>query len=163
MLTNQTNPFNMVDPNQRDLRAWQPMNDGNGGYTMIDPHFWVRGQAGPQGTATFAASAASGSTQLVTLTLEANQIAPSACTLVLINHTDVAVSFTVAQTVNDFVAGTGTQTPIIFTSTTNVTAAGSESVQLTNPYTTDGPIIVTFTITAVSTLGGKVGAQLRWN
>lgn len=163
MIGNQTNPWNMVDPNQRQMRAWQPLADGNGGFTMIDPHFWVRGQAGPQGTATFPASSASGATETVTLALAGNQLPPATCTLLLINHADEPVSFTVSQTANDFVAGTGTQTPVIYTSTANVTSGGSASVQLASPFLTDGPVVVTFALTAASTNGGTVGAQIRWN
>ncbi len=153
----------LIDQGSMNFRPFWPTQDGQGVKMVEDAHFPYRGQEFVQEVATFAASSASGATKSVTLALPTNRDIPRSVTLVVINHADEPISFTVAQTVNDFVAGTGTVTPVIYTSTANVAAGGSATAIIQSPYTTDGPCVVTFALTAASTLGGNVGAQFRWN
>ena len=161
MLPNSRQP--LVDPGSRDYRTFWSTQDGQGVKMVEDAHFPYRGQEFVQEAATFAASSASGATQTVSLAMPTNRDIPRSVTLIVINHADEPISFTVAQTVNDFVAGSGTATPTIFTSVANVAAGASASAIIQSPFTTDGPCVVAFTLTAASTNGGKVGAQFRWN
>lgn len=155
-------PNQVLSNNERDFYAFQQTADGQGIYAMSDPHFYLRGQAGPQGTATFAASSASGTSQTVSLALPANQSPPEYAYIVLINHADATVNYSISQTVNDFVAGTGTVNPEIASGTAIAASGGSVTVLVHFPYTTDGALVVTFTAGAAMTNGGNVGAQLRW-
>ena len=153
----------MISPNEIPYREFWMTKDAQGAQMVEDAHFPYRGQEFAQEVATFSASSASGATESVTLALPTNRDIPRSVTLVVINHADEPISFTVAQTVSDFVAGTGAVTPTIYTSVANVAAGASASAIIQSPFTTDGPCVVTFTLTAASTNGGSVGAQFRWN
>ena len=159
----QTNGTDMMDQGTRDFKKFVKLNDDQGADMMVSPLFYVRGQAGPSDTATFAASAASGTTETATLTLPANVNPPEWVEVVLINHADAAVSVAFAQTVNDFVSGTGTLNPTLPVSVSSVAASGGvEQVLIQYPFTSDGALVVTFTASAAMTNGGNVGAQIRW-
>lgn len=156
------NPANIISPDEREWRAFQQTADGQGIHAMAGPHFYLRGQAGPQAIATFAAGSASNATQTENLSLPTTQSPPEYVYLVFINHADAAVNYSVSQTVNDFVAETGTVTPEIVSGTGIAASGGTQAALVRFPFTTDGPLVVTFTAAAAMTNGGKVGVQLRW-
>ena len=156
-------PRDLVAPEQRSYYAYQEAGDGQGSFATVPPSYYIRGKAGPQGTGTFAAAAASGTIVPITLSLsQGANLLPEYMQLVIVNHADAAVSFTVQQQIADFVAGTGTILSTLFSSTTDVQPNSAETVLLQFPWTAEGVLTVNLTATAAMTNGGNVGAQLRY-
>lgn len=157
------NGLQQVSPEQRTFYAFHQTKDGQGGFAVLSSHFDLRGQAIPDltGTASFAASSASGASETVNLKLPDNMDPPDHSQIIVINHTDVAVDWTLAQTVDDFVAGSGLAYPTLTQSQISLAAGASETTNFRFPFTMDGPLVLTFTLASASTNGGKVGAQIR--
>ena len=157
-----SNPRYNVDYGQRDVLKSQPLANGEMAEQTVPPTFRIRGQAVTQATATIAAAAASGTVEPATLSLPAGYNYPEWCEVVLINESDTACDAVVYQTVNNFVSGSGTVL-VPVSGTISLTASGGVDQELLHfPFTSDGPLVVQFTTTAVATNGGNVGAQLRF-
>lgn len=156
------NGLSNLDLGQREVKKYQQLANQEGAEQIVPPHFRLRGQPGPQGTATFPAASASGATETVSLALPVNIDLPEWAQIIFVNHADAAVAAVVTQTVSDFVVGSGNVDVAITTSIAVPASGGTNQVLVQYPFTTDGPLTVTFTASASMTNGGKVGAQLRF-
>jgi hypothetical protein len=166
MFLTSANPRDMIDGLQVQYLVLRKTPDGQGAYATVSANEAIRGQPGPQSVLAVPAGAAEGTTYTASLPLPENVVLPEMVSLILVNQSDASASWAVTQTVNDFLStssnATPLQVPLMSSGAAFLTNGEAQNLLIQYPYTVDGPITVTFTLTTGSTNGGNIGAQIRW-